>query len=87
MKLTYEQECDLLLRRFFGHESDKALAKEFGLTLKEVRELVAVDHALRQRESRALMETGHAVILSPISYQIHTLFAEISPEIFKIEKV
>jgi len=87
VKLTYEQECELLLRQYFGHAPVKDLAVEYGVPLNEVKKLIAEDQGARKREQRCLDETGSTVLLSPISRYLYTHLAKACPEYFTMEKL
>jgi hypothetical protein len=87
MNLTYEEECELILRHYFGHVPLKDLAAEYGVTLKEAKKLIAEDHGVRRREQRRLEETGSSVLLSPVSIVLYHQFAKACPDIFTMEKI
>lgn len=84
--MTYQQECELVLRHYFGHVPVKQLAAEYGVTLKEAKKLIAEDHSVRAREQRCLDETGKAVLISPISLFLYTHLAKACPDYFTMEK-
>lgn len=87
MGLTYDQECELLLRQYFRHVSVKDLAAEYGVTLKEVKKLITEDQGVRKREQKCLDENGSAVLISPISRYLYAHLAKVCPEYFTMEKV